>query len=99
MDRRCSLASKKTLSALFVALSMLALPVTAEPTKPLETHHALMGQVLNANQQAPLTGFALHVIVDDEPTTQVVVAGAVTQQKDYAQLEKVMSDYLTLQAK
>ncbi len=39
--------------------------MAAEPTKPLETHHALMGQVLNANQQAPLTGFALHVIVDD----------------------------------
>jgi len=28
-----------------------------------------------------------------------VVAGAVTQQKDYAQLEKVMSGYLILQAK
>ncbi|WP_295508601.1 serine hydrolase [uncultured Pseudoalteromonas sp.] len=65
MERRCSQASKKTLSSLFVALSLVALPVTAEPTKPLETHHALMGQILNANQQAPLTGFALHVIVDD----------------------------------
>ena len=65
MERRCFQASKKTLSSLFVALSLMALPVTAEPTKPLETHHALMSQVLNANQQAPLTGFALHVIVDD----------------------------------
>ncbi|WP_462148213.1 serine hydrolase domain-containing protein [Pseudoalteromonas gelatinilytica] len=65
MDRRCSQTSKKTLSSLFVALSLMALPVTAEPTKPLETHHALMGQILSANQQTPLTGFALHVIVDD----------------------------------
>ena len=65
MERWCFQASKKTLSSLFVALSLMALPVTAEATKPLETHHALMGQVLNANQQAPLTGFALHVIVDD----------------------------------
>ena len=65
MERWCFQASKKTLSSLFVALSLMALPVTAEPTKPLETHHAYMSQVLNANQQAPLTGFALHVIVDD----------------------------------
>ncbi|WP_158679738.1 hypothetical protein [Pseudoalteromonas sp. T1lg21] len=49
MDRRCSQTSKKTLSSLFVALSMMALPVTAEPTKSLETHHALMGQILSAN--------------------------------------------------
>ncbi|MCG9709095.1 MULTISPECIES: serine hydrolase domain-containing protein [unclassified Pseudoalteromonas] len=65
MDRRCSQTRKKTLSSLFVALSLMALPVTAEPTKPLETHHALMGQILSANQHPPLTGFALHVIVDD----------------------------------
>ena len=62
MDRRCSQTSKKTLSSLFVALSLMTLPVAAEPTKPLETHHALMGQILNANKKTPLTGFALHVI-------------------------------------
>jgi len=53
MDHRYSQASKKTLSSLFFALSLMALPVTAEPAKPLETHHAYMSQVLNANQQAP----------------------------------------------
>ncbi|WP_462167142.1 hypothetical protein [Pseudoalteromonas sp. GB43] len=54
MDRRCSLASKKTLSSLFVALSMLALPVTAEPTKPLETHHALMDKFSMHTNKLPL---------------------------------------------